>query len=70
MDRKGLEAKLAELQAKLPELVKQHPDEDEFYPAFVAEAEAITAHASSRDLEWVETEIAKLLANVGKLGKT
>lgn len=65
MEKALLEAKLSQLRQRLPGLLEKYSNESEFYPAFVREAEYITSGAPSDLLAWVETEIAKLLAEFG-----
>lgn len=65
--RDDLEMQLAALSAQMPALVREHPDDADFYPAFAGEADAILDGAGPADYEWGLGEVDKMLAANGKL---
>lgn len=58
--------KLNELRRWLPELLKAHPDAEDFYHAFAEEVSAITSSIREEDLPHFEKQVALMLAEFGR----
>jgi hypothetical protein len=65
--RSDLEKQLALLAAQTPELVRDNPDDADFFPAFAGESDDILDGAGPDDVDWALYEIDKILAANGKL---
>jgi hypothetical protein len=65
MDRE-LELKLAELRERLPALLLEHPNAEDFYHAFSEGVAVLTAHLKAEDEIWFEKQIALMLAEFGQ----
>jgi hypothetical protein len=66
MDREELDARLDALQGKLPRLLEDYVDEEDFWAAFAEEADPITAGAIlPEDAAHVEARIGEMLAAAG-----
>lgn len=62
MKNAKIQTMLMDLEDRLPQLLKDFPAEEDFYPVFAAEAEAIAEQATPDELEWVESEITTMLS--------
>jgi hypothetical protein len=58
------------LSRSMPTMIKSHPEDEEFWPAFAREADAIQDSATARDFEWVSREIDNILREHGKAMST
>lgn len=65
MDLDTLNAQLEALEAGLPVLIAQHPDDADFWPAFAGQADVIEDAAGDHGL-WVHARIAQMLAQHGR----
>lgn len=66
MDREELDARLDVLQGKLPQLLEDYADEEEFWAAFAEEADPIVAGAIlPEDSAHVEARVEEMLASAG-----
>ena len=65
--RSELEKQISALAAQTPAMVRDHPDDADFFPAFAGESDVILDGAGPDDVEWVLTEIDSILAVNGKL---
>ncbi|WP_149193958.1 hypothetical protein [Luteimonas suaedae] len=66
MDRLELDARLDALQRKLPALVDDYTNEEDFWAAFAAEADPVVDGAvTPEDATHVEVRIEEMLAEVG-----
>ena len=60
-------AALDKLEATLPDLIVQYPDEADFWSAFVGEADEIAESASPGDSDYARGRIDCMLKNAGKI---
>lgn len=66
MDRLELDARLDALQRKLPALLNEYPNDEDFWAAFAAEADPIVDGADTpEDSTHVEVRIEEMLAEAG-----
>lgn len=65
-DQKTMAA-LDELEAKIPQLQAENPDDDGFRNAFAGEADMIEDNASAADYEYVRGRIDCMLKNAGAI---
>ncbi|MEZ0472187.1 hypothetical protein [Luteimonas salinilitoris] len=66
MDRQELDARLDALERKLPLLLDEYPDEEDFWAAFAEEADEIGDGAvTPEDSTHVEVRIETMLAAAG-----
>ena len=61
-----LKCKVLELRQWLPELLKAHPDAEDFYHAFAEEVSALTSNMKEEDLPHFEKQVALMLAEFGR----
>jgi hypothetical protein len=60
-----LSAMLEALEASIPTLLAQHPDDSAFWPAFAGEADAIEETAAAEDYEFVRSRLDCILGSHG-----
>lgn len=66
MSRSQLEDLLAKLDAELPSMIRDHPDDADFWPAFAGEADVIEDAADAADYDWAMNAIDALLVKHGR----
>ena len=67
LDRTKLDEMLDGLQAALPKMTVDYPDDDQFWPYFSGHAEVIEGSASEDDYAYVRARIAGMLHTIGKV---
>jgi len=65
MERAQLASMLAKLDQAIPGLLRDYPDDADFWPAFAGEADVIEDAAGAEDFAWVSDQIDELLAKHG-----
>jgi hypothetical protein len=60
--RAQLEAELAKLDAMIPELKADYPEEADFWPAFACLADAIGGRVTEEHCDWWSAELDRLMA--------
>jgi len=58
---------LDKLEAMLPKIVDENPDEEHFWPAFKAYADEIEKAAPKEDCDYLHGRISCMLKNVGMI---
>lgn len=58
---------LLSLQRSVPALIKAHPDDRDFMPAFVHQADIITDQAALEDQSWIHGQVSCILDECGKM---
>jgi hypothetical protein len=66
LPRSKLDQMLDGLEAALPHMLQEHPDDDSFRALFAGNADLIECETSDDDREYVRQRIDRMLANVGK----
>lgn len=64
--RSEIEQALDALEAKVPQLQAEYPDEDDFWSVFAGEADVIEDSAGASDCDYVSQRIDAILAAVAK----
>lgn len=62
LTRAQLEAELAKLDALIPELKADYPDEADFWPAFACVADAISERVTEGHCQWWSEQLDRLMA--------
>jgi hypothetical protein len=66
LPRAKLDEMLDGLEAALPRMLKDHPDDDSFRALFAGNADLIECETSEDDREYVRQRIDRMLANAGR----
>lgn len=67
LSRAKLDEMLDGLEAALPKMVIDYPDDDLFWPYFSGHAEVIEGSASEDDYAHVQARLARMLHAIGKV---
>ena len=67
LPRPTLQQHLNELEARLPALMRDYPDQADFWPAFAGQADAIADAAGPGDVDWVQERLDDMLRHHGAL---
>lgn len=62
MSRDELRTLIAQLADRLPELIQEHPDPADFWPAFAGLADVIEDSAAPDDARWASDAVLGLIA--------
>jgi hypothetical protein len=66
LTRAELTTRVDALDAALPGMIADYPDESDFWSAFAGEAEVIEDRAHADDFEYLQERIDAMLMRVGK----
>jgi len=61
-----LDEMLDGLEAALPRMIEEHPDDNSFWPLFSGHADVIEGCASAQDDAHVRARLSRMLQNAGK----